>query len=383
MLLSIIIVNYNVKHFLEQCLCSVKKALDLSAALNSRVVPFAEVLVIDNNSTDGSIEYLEPLFPFAQFIANSENIGFSKANNQGLELVKGRYVLFLNPDTILPEDIFQKTIAFMEARPDAGLLGVQMIDGTGEFLKESRRGLPTPWASFCKMSGLTAAFPSSALFARYYMGHLKNQVTQEVQVLAGAFMLARKEVLDKIGGFDEQFFMYAEDIDLSYRVLKAGYHNYYFAGATIIHFKGESTRKDARYVKLFYKAMRQFVKKHYHSGGVLYAGLLNTAIYLRTGLSMLRPHGSMQKEIIVEEASLKGDADAMRQLKPSLEINIQQASDVIIFCEGKTYPFHEVISSVQKLTDGQLAMVHANGSGSIVGSWDKDRQGVIIPIHNS
>ncbi|HYC27346.1 MAG TPA: glycosyltransferase, partial [Chitinophagaceae bacterium] len=131
MVLSIIIVNYNVKHFLELCLCSVKKALDLSAALNNRVTPFAEVLVIDNNSTDGSIEYLEPRFPFAQFLANSENIGFSKANNQALELVKGRYVLFLNPDTILPEDIFQKTIAFMEARPDAGMLGVHMVDGTG------------------------------------------------------------------------------------------------------------------------------------------------------------------------------------------------------------------------------------------------------------
>jgi len=381
MVLSIIIVNYNVKHFLEQCLCSVKKALDLSAALNSKVMPFAEVLVIDNHSTDGSIEYLEPRFPFAQFIVNSQNIGFSKANNQALELVKGRYVLFLNPDTILPEDIFQKTIAFMEARPDAGMLGVQMVDGTGEYLKESKRGLPTPWASFCKMSGLTAAFPYSPLLARYYLGHLKKQVTQEVEVLAGAFILARREVLDRVGGFDEQFFMYAEDIDLSYRVLKAGFHNYYFADATILHFKGESTRKDARYVKLFYKAMRQFVRKH--GGGFLYRGMLNAAIYLRTGLSMLRPHGSIQKTAVIEEASLKGDADTVKQLKPLLHhMNIEPDSDVIIFCEGRSFPFHEVISSVQKLNGGQLAMVHANGSGSIVGSWDKNRQGVIIPINN-
>ena len=383
MLLSIIIVNYNVKYFLEQCLCSVKKALDLGAALNSRVTPFAEVLVIDNHSTDGSIEYLEPLFPLAQFIANNHNIGFSRANNQALDLARGRYVLFLNPDTILPEDIFQKTIAFMEAHTNAGMLGVHMVDGCGNFLKESKRGLPTPWVAFCKMSGLTSVFPYSRQFAKYYMGHLKMQVTQPVDVLAGAFMLARREALERTGGFDEQFFMYAEDIDLSYRVMKAGYVNYYFADASIVHFKGESTRKDALYVKLFYKAMRQFVKKHYRSaGGALYAALLNTAINLRSGLSMLRPHAKPQatQNQKVDDVTLKGDADTIKELRPLLQrqgINTQPAGSVVVLCEGKSYPFHEIISFIQKM-DGRQAMIHAGGSRSVVGSWDREQQGIVL-----
>lgn len=383
-LLSIIIVNYNVKYFLEQCLCSVKKALDLGAALNSKVVPFAEVLVVDNNSTDGSINYLQPLFPFVKFIGNKNNAGFSKANNQALQLAQGKYVLFLNPDTILPEDIFQKTISFMEAHTDAGMLGVHMIDGAGRFLKESRRGLPTTWVAFCKMSGLTALMPSSSIFARYYMGHLDKGKTHAADVLAGAFMLARKKVLDKIGGFDEQFFMYAEDIDLSYRVTKAGYKNYYFADATIIHFKGESTRKDARYVKLFYKAMRQFVQKHYRSGGgLLYAGMLNGAIRVRSGLSMLQPVARKHRVQPIATVTLKGDADTVKQLRPALQqhnISIQPTSNTFIFCEGKSFPFHDIISFVQKMSPGEHALIHASNSKSIVGSWDKDQQGVTLEV---
>lgn len=384
MLLSIIIVNYNVKYFLEQCLCSVKKAVDLGASLNSKVVPFAEVLVVDNHSIDGSLEYLEPRFPFAKFIGNHKNLGFSKANNQALELAQGKYVLFLNPDTILPEDIFQKTIAFMEGHTDVGMLGVHMVDGTGRFLKESRRGLPTAWVSFCKMTGLTSLLPSSPTFAKYYMGHLRKDSTHPVEVLAGAFMLARKKVLDKVGGFDEQFFMYAEDIDLSYRVMKAGYKNYYFAGATIIHFKGESTRKDARYVKLFYRAMRQFVKKHYRSrSGKAYSIMLNAAIRLRSGVSMLTPIARKYKTRPIATVALKGDVDMVRQLRVQLQqhsINIQPDSNTCILCEGKTFPFHDLISSVQKLSAGQTALIHASHSKSIVGSWDKNQQGITLEV---
>lgn len=384
MLLSVIIVNYNVKYFLEQCLCSVKKALDLGASLNNKVVPFAEVLVVDNHSTDGSMEYLEPLFPWVIFISNNKNLGFSKANNQALRLAEGKYVLFLNPDTILPEDVFQKTISFMEAHTDAGMLGVQMIDGAGRFLKESKRGLPTAWVSFCKMSGLTTLLPSSRIFARYYMGHIDKGSTHGADVLAGAFMLARRKVLEKVGGFDEQFFMYAEDIDLSYRVMKAGYKNYYFAEATIIHFKGESTRKDARYVKLFYKAMRQFVKKHYRSGGgLLYAAMLNAAIRLRSGVSMLQPFPRTIGAHGIATVALKGDPDTVKQLKPVLQqhsISIQPDSNTFIFCEGKSCPFHDIISFVQKLPPGQNALIHASNSTSIVGSWDKDQRGVSFEV---
>jgi GT2 family glycosyltransferase len=177
-----------------------------------------EVIVVDNNSSDGSIAWLRPMFPFVRFIANTNNQGFAKANNQALQQCRGQYVLFLNPDTILPEDCFVQCLSFMEFHPDAGALGVRMIDGSGQYLPESKRGFPSPWVSFCKMSGLTHFFPASKLFARYYLGHLSPAETHQVDVLSGAFMWVRKEVLDKTGGFDERFFMYAEDIDLSYRI---------------------------------------------------------------------------------------------------------------------------------------------------------------------
>ncbi|MGB8192180.1 MAG: glycosyltransferase family 2 protein, partial [Chitinophagaceae bacterium] len=328
MQLSIIIVSYNVKYFLEQCLCSVKKALHASNLLPEGSEPGAEVFVIDNNSSDGSIKYLRPRFPFVQFISNQVNTGFAKANNQALEQVKGNHVLFLNPDTILPEDIFTATIQFLEQHPQAGALGIRMIDGSGKFLKESKRGLPTAWASFCKMSGLTSLFPSSKLLAKYYMGHLPENKTQEVQALAGAFMMVRKEVLDKTGGFDERFFMYAEDIDLSYRILQNGYRNYYFADASIIHFKGESTSKDARYVKLFYKAMQQFVQKHYRTGsGMIFRGMLGAAITMRSAVAQMQNKKSKREETeIIEEVKLVGDDTAIAQLQPLLlqcHINIK------------------------------------------------------------
>src|SRR4030095_13423431 len=170
-----------------------------------------------------------------------------RANNQDLQLVNGKYVLFLNPDTIIPEDCFSKCLAFMDAHPMAGALGVRMIDGTGQFLKESKRGFPSPWAAFCKMSGLTGLFPKSDFYARYYLGHLNSNQTHVIDALAGAFMFCKKIVLDKTKGFDEQFFMYAEDLDLSYRMQRAGFKNYYYPGCNIIHFKGESTNKDFRY----------------------------------------------------------------------------------------------------------------------------------------
>ena len=262
MLLSIIIVNYNVKHFLEQCLCSVVKAI--------ADIP-AEIIIIDNNSYDNSIEYLQPRFSTAKFISNKENTGFARACNQGLKLAKGKYILFLNPDTIIPEDSIQKSIAFIESKPGAGALGIKMLDGSGRFLKESKRSFPSPMTSLFKLSGLSILFPHSRIFSNYHLGHLDQNKDHEIDVLAGAFMLVKKEVLDKTGGFDEVFFMYGEDVDLSYRIQKTycpetngNYKNYYYSGSTIIHFKGESTRRGSmNYVRMFYKAMSIFVRKHY------------------------------------------------------------------------------------------------------------------------
>ena len=276
MQLSVIIVNYNVRHFLEQCLCSVQKAI--------KSIP-AEVIVIDNNSADNSIEYLQPLFPGIRFVANKENTGFAKACNQGIKLSAGKYILFLNPDTIVPEDCFTKCIAFFDAHPDAGALGIKMLDGSGTFLKESKRSFPSPSTSLFKLFGLAGIFPKSKIFSKYHLGYLDENKDHEVEVLAGAFMMVKKEVLEKTGGFEETFFMYGEDIDLSYRIQKEinpvtgnHYKNYYFSGSSIIHFKGESTKKGSlNYVHLFYNAMSIFVRKHY--GGTR-AGTFVFSIYI-------------------------------------------------------------------------------------------------------
>lgn len=280
MQLSVIIVNYNVKHFLEQCLCSVRAA---ATGLQ------AEIIVVDNNSADNSIEYLEPKFPSVRFIANNENTGFAKACNQGLQQSSGKYILFLNPDTIVPEDCFRKCIGFFESNADAGALGIKMIDGSGRFLKESKRAFPSPMTSLYKLFGLSKLFPRSKTFSRYHLGHLNENENNEVDVLAGAFMMIKKEVLDRVGSFDETFFMYGEDVDLSYRIQKAGFKNYYFAGSSIIHFKGESTRKGTmNYVRMFYNAMSIFVRKHYGgSRAGIFNFLIHIAIWFRAGLSAL------------------------------------------------------------------------------------------------
>lgn len=247
----------------------------------------AEVIILDNNSADNSIDYLQPRFPAFFFIANKENFGFARACNQGLMLAKGKYILFLNPDTIIPEDCFQKCTSFLETHPEAGAIGVRMLDGKGNFLKESKRSFPSPLTSLYKLFGLSRLFPRSKIFSKYHLGYLEEKENHEADVLAGAFMMVKKEVLDKTGSFDEFFFMYGEDVDLSYRIQKAGYKNYYFAESSIIHFKGESTRKGSmNYVKMFYNAMSIFVRKHYGSARAgFFNFLIQSAILLRAALS--------------------------------------------------------------------------------------------------
>ena len=236
MQLSVIIVNYNVRYFLEQCLKSVTKAIENIDA---------EVFVVDNNSSDNSMQMVKEKFPNVKCIENKENVGFSKANNQAILQSKGKYVLLLNPDTIVEEDTFEKCIAFMDKTPEAGGLGVKMIDGHGKFLPESKRGLPTPAAAFYKIFGLSTIFPHSKKFSKYHLGYLPEDEINEIEILSGAYMLLRKSVLDEVGLLDETFFMYGEDIDLSYRIIKGGYKNYYFPETKIIHYKGESTKKSS------------------------------------------------------------------------------------------------------------------------------------------
>lgn len=280
MKLSVVIVNYNVKYFLEQCLHSVEAAIrDLDA----------EVFVVDNNSVDGSVEMVREKFPRIKLIANTVNTGFSVANNQAIRESSGEYILLLNPDTVVELDTFTRSVEFMDTHPDAGGLGIKMVDGSGKYLPESKRGLPTPAVAFYKIFGLSALFPKSKVFGQYHLGYLDRDQTHVVDVLAGAYMMLRRETLVKTGLLDETFFMYGEDIDLSYRITKAGYKNYYYPGARIIHYKGESTKKSSiNYVFVFYNAMVIFARKHFSQKNArLFSFLIHIAIYLRAGISII------------------------------------------------------------------------------------------------
>lgn len=280
MKLSVVIVNYNVEYFLEQCINSARKALTKTSG---------EIIVVDNNSIDGSVDMVKSKFQDVKLIENKENTGFSRANNQAMRMANGEYVLLLNPDTVVEEDTFVKCIEFMDDHQEAGGLGVKMIDGTGKFLPESKRGLPTPWVAFYKIFGLSTIFRKSKKFGRYHLSYLNMDQTHEVEILSGAYMLMRKEALDKVGLLDEDFFMYGEDIDLSYRIIKGGYKNYYYPETSIIHYKGESTKKSSvNYVFVFYRAMIIFANKHFSEKNAnWFSFLINLAIYLRAGIAVI------------------------------------------------------------------------------------------------
>ena len=252
--LSVIIVNYNVCHFLEQAISTSLKAI---SGLH------AEIIVVDNNSIDQSCEMVNKLFPEVILIRNKENYGFAKANNIGIKIAKGEFVLLLNPDTLIQEDCFHKCIEFMKSNPKTGALGVKMLDGSGNILPESKRGFPTTWVSFCKMSGLYKLFPHSKLFNSYYLGHLDYNHNHRIEILTGAFFFTRRNILEQLHGLDESYFMYGEDIDLSHSVNLLGYELYYLAETQIIHFKGESTKKSSlNYWSAFYNAMLIFTNKY-------------------------------------------------------------------------------------------------------------------------
>jgi N-acetylglucosaminyl-diphospho-decaprenol L-rhamnosyltransferase len=385
MILSIVIVSYNVKFFLEQCLSSLRKAVE-GISLPGGIT---EVFIVDNASSDCSPDFLESLFPDFHFIRNKENIGFAKANNQALFLCTGEFVLFLNPDTILAEDSLDTCLTFFRNSPDAGALGVQMVDGSGRFLKESKRGFPGPAASFFKMSGLTRLFPRSKVFSSYYLGHLHEGSSHAVDILSGAFMIIKKTVLDLTGGFDEQFFMYAEDIDLSYRINKAGFKNYYLSGTTIIHFKGESTRKDFRYVKMFYSAMQLFMKKHFKEGGPsIQFFILSTGMRFRQALAfMMLP---FKNTSIISKQGLsvyfKGKPEDEEKLKLELAGNHIPVSEnensgtAIIYCESDRLSWKTIIAEITNSPGRLIYYFHGRGTHSAVSSHSNCEQGDIIEL---
>ncbi|TXK50482.1 glycosyltransferase family 2 protein [Pontibacter qinzhouensis] len=402
--LSVIIVSYNVQYFLEQALRSVQKAL---AGIPS------EIFVVDNNSSDSSVEMVASRFPEVVLLANQDNVGFSKANNQAIALATGQYILLLNPDTVVEEDTFYKCLEFMDANPEAGGLGVKMIDGTGTFLPESKRGLPTPLVAFSKIAGISRLFPSSKLFGRYHLGFLSPDEVHEVEVLSGAFMLMRHRTLEQVGLLDESFFMYGEDVDLSYRILLGGYKNYYFPYTTIIHYKGESTHKGSlNYVLVFYKAMAIFYQKHFSgSNAVVFSKLILIAIYVRAALSVLavsvkklfgfrlskkdtshKLPASRMVLVAGQEQEYKR-AHAILQLAglTQLQINricpsqlhpeqLQKALEhrkacEIIFC-GKDMAFADIISTMEQLRGTGIACsILPPQADFIVGSYSKVDRG--------
>jgi GT2 family glycosyltransferase len=252
MQLSVIILNYNVRYFLEQCVLSVQKALE---GIDG------EIIVVDNNSSDASCTMMQRKFPEIKFIANKENLGFPKGNNIGVAQAKGEFLCILNPDTVVAEDTFSEILNPKNWSANTGIIGCKLIDGTGNFLPESKRGVPTPWVAFTKIFGL---YKFSNSLGKYYAQHLNENESGKVDILVGAFMLIKRELYNKIGGFDENCFMYSDDIDLSYRVLQEGKYNYYFHETTVVHYKGESTIRDGKYMKRFQEAMNFFYKKHFN-----------------------------------------------------------------------------------------------------------------------
>jgi GT2 family glycosyltransferase len=275
MQVSVIIVSYNVQAFLELCLDSVTRALDKVAG---------EIYVVDNNSSDGSVALVREKFPEVNLMVNRENVGFSKANNQALEMAAGAYIHFLNPDTVLPEDFYQKTLAFFKTNPQVGCLGPKLIDGKGAFAQDSKKAFPSFWISVYKVTGLSRLFKNSPHFNRYYRKDIEEGQCAEVEILSGCCLLVSRSALSSVGGgFDEAYFMYCEDVDLCHRIRLAGFRNYYFPDVTVIHYKGESTRKlSYHYMKVFYKAHALFVRKYYPKNlGTIYINALRLVLGLR------------------------------------------------------------------------------------------------------
>ena len=332
MKLSVVIVNYNVKHFLEQCLNSLEQA---AAGIDH------EIIVVDNASTDDSTEYITSRFPNIKWMACRENNGFSKGNNIAIAQAKGEYILLLNPDTIVTKEAITGCVEFMDTHADAGACGVYMLRTDGTFAPESRRALPTPFVAFCKMSGLSKLFPKSRTFGRYYMQYLDKEEINPIEIISGAYMMLRHSTIEKTGMLDETFFMYGEDIDLSYRILKDGYKNYYLP-LRILHYKGESTNKSTyRYVHTFYRAMQLFFKKHYSHYSMLVSLPINMAIWTRAMLAYIGNqfvHRKAVQENNDTNCLVLGSCDTIAEVKEILKLQLKNGKHMFIEATEETMP---------------------------------------------
>lgn len=351
------------RYFLELCLKSVQKALTEIEA---------EIIVIDNNSSDDSCNMVEQLFPEVKLIRNSDNVGFSKANNQAVNHAIGEYVCILNPDTVVAEDTFKKLIEFSESKDDLGIVGCKLIDGTGAFLPESKRNVPVIKVAAQKMLGNVK---------NYYANHLNHDENGKVDVLVGAFMFLRTDVFQEIGGFDTDYFMYGEDIDLSYKLLQSGYSNYYYGKTTIIHYKGESTLKDRSYAKRFYGAMQLFYKKHFSTNIIF-----DVAVWIGLQLAFLLRKPPRSRRMKVDKYILVSDkinTDLQKALDKELEVmgsqKDPQPNTEVIFDAHKT-TYKKIIQEME-IQGGEHDLsfkILPNNSNFIIGSDDSINQGEVI-----
>ena len=397
--LSVIIVNYNVRYFLAHCLASVSHAIQGMQA---------EVIVVDNCSCDGSLDYLKEKFPSVCFIANTENTGFAKANNLALKQAKGDYVLYLNPDTLVSDNAISSCLAFFKSNATVGALGVKMVDGSGRFLPESKRAFPSPLVSFFKLCGLSKLFPASRLVGKYALGYLNEDLIHEVEVLAGAFLMARRPLLLDSKGFDERYFMYGEDIDLSYCLQQTGYKNYYLGNVSIIHFKGESAQKgSASHLKNFYTAMILFVDKYYKGwSGVIYRGVLKMAIAGRYLMSLVASIGTSKQKTThlapdlssFSSIELLGDTTSARQAgqiwekyAPQSAIHFtatkgtlmavpmdKQPDRAWVLCIGPEFTYDAAIHFLERHAPVRNVYWHYLNFDSLISSSDKKGLGEVL-----
>ena len=378
MQLSVIILNYNVRYFLEQCVLSVQAALKGIEG---------EIIVVDNNSADDSCAMMKQRFPHIKLIENKENAGFPKGNNIGVAAASGKYICILNPDTVVAEDTFTKVLAFAEAQKDLGIIGVKLVDGAGNFLPESKRGVPTPWVAVTKIGGFYKLFPKSSLFNKYYAQHLGENEAGPVDILVGAFMIMERSLYLDVGGFDEDCFMYSDDIDLSYTVLKKGRVNYYFSGTTVIHYKGESTVKDGTYMNRFREAMQFFYKKHFRSSPAF-------DVLMRTGTLFFALAKKNKKSAVWEPdyyILFSKDEELCKALQDKLQKKVtrfghfehnivpSRNSGAGIILDGELLSFIEIIAVMEKYRKcGLTFKIRPPGSNFIIGSDSSNDRGQVV-----
>jgi len=379
MQLSVVILNYNVKYFLEACLRSVQLAIKNLDA---------EIIVVDNNSSDGSKEMMQLKFPEIPYLFNKYNAGFSKGNNQGVEIAKGKYICVLNPDTIVTENAFVSIFNHIKNLQNFGILGCKLIDGSGSFLPESKRGIPKPWVAFTKAFGLYKIFPNTKWFNQYYAQHISENQNGKVDILVGAFMFLERDLYIKVGGFDEACFMYSDDIDLSYLSLLQNKNNYYYSDISCIHFKGESTSKDGTYMKRFQEAMQFFYKKHF-SKSVMFDFMMNLGIAVFAYKK--KNEIVIEKKIPIKYVILSKAIIHLNEINQIPTEIISNYNDLVLFMEENKYQkieilydtnffsFSDYINLLEQFKNFQFTFkLKPINSDFFIGSNDKNDRGEVL-----